>query len=263
MQLRKPEQLYGKPGLSGRPLKLILEHILVHPDGISLRKKTTHHSLVEARNPRILTVGREKSVRKPGDKSVPKGINTQSPTNIFLVCRLFHDVGIPLYYGKNVFVSASEEELDAWAGSIRGRAAYVMNITSKSEWEIGFVNMDMRQKRLHMEHTGGLISLQETTKQLPLDLKGLALLTLQVVSVNACDRKYAFFSEDKKSPKAEEMCNDFALESAEKLEKQFCKINKDFFMYEVQVITEVIPKMVDEKWFRSAEFRAQRQQRQQ
>ena len=107
----------------------------------------------------VLTVSSEKIVRKPANKqAVARNLNTASLTNFFLVCHQFRDLGVKVYYGKNVFKFSDNDNLRGWAKAIGSRRKFVRSIQLDSHFEVRFRNGVVRPEPLLMDCDSGLIS---------------------------------------------------------------------------------------------------------
>ncbi|KAM0721468.1 hypothetical protein Q7P37_002392 [Cladosporium fusiforme] len=137
---------------------MVFGNILVHQRPVELHRKPFFRRLTESQKPHIVTVGMGKSVRRPEDRYiVPRGLNTNDPTNLFLVSREFKKFGMEIYYGENDFIFSSFADLDAWAENIQHRRHFVQHLTLRSTWEVGFTDTNVRQEMLRMDHLSGLM----------------------------------------------------------------------------------------------------------
>jgi hypothetical protein len=137
--------------------KQIAELVLVYERPEELVRKPTHRRLVEVTKSHILTVSSDKVVHKRTSKKVARNLNTASLTNLFLVCRQFRDVGMKVYYRKNVFKFSTERNLSAWAKAIGSRCRFVRSIQLNSHWEVGFKDDNFQPQTLHMRYDSGLV----------------------------------------------------------------------------------------------------------
>lgn len=154
-----PQKIFDFMKLPPRVRAQIHGEILVHDYDLLLQPKRPHRRLTEAKNPKILTVGQEKSVRKPGDKIVPRGVNTASPVNLFLVSREFRDVGLQIYYGDNRFLFASEIDFNRWTKSITfQRSKLVRHLVFRSRWNAYFEGNNLRKQSLSFDGVSGIIN---------------------------------------------------------------------------------------------------------
>lgn len=153
-----PQKIFDFMMLPPRVRAQIYREILVHEYDLLLQPKRPHRRLTEAKNPKILTVGQEKSVRKPGDKTVPRGVNTASPVNLFLVSREFRDVGLQIYYGENHFLFASDIDFTRWTKSITfKRSKLVRHLIFRSRWNAYFQENNLYKKSLRFDGVSGIM----------------------------------------------------------------------------------------------------------
>lgn len=152
----------SSPSLLGMPpdvFKRIAEYVLQYEQPEELVQKAAHRMMVEVAKAHVLTVSSEKIVRKPANKqAVARNLNTASLTNFFLVCRQFRDLGVRVYYGKNVFKFSDNDNLRGWAKAIGSRRKFVRSIRLDSHFEVRFRNGVVRPEPLLMVCDSGLIS---------------------------------------------------------------------------------------------------------
>lgn len=230
-------------GLPAEVKKRIYAEILVHPNSIELHQKRQFRRITEAQNSSILTVGIGKSTRTPENRHiVPRGLNTNSPTNLFLVCKRFRDVGLQIYYGKNDFVFSSFAELEAWMENIQGRRKFVQHLTLRSSWEVGFTKTDVRREMLRVDHLGGVVV--APTIHLFANLQSI---TLDMQCIEQW-RRWDFPNFRNVAGEIIQMSKDFAHASSKKLLKSYSESQLDGMDVETSVAVTFIGPPVTEYW---------------
>lgn len=193
----------------------IFSEVLVHSYPVELHRKRFFRLTTEQGKPSVLTVGMGKSERTPENRHiVPRGLNTNSPTNLFLVSVAFCARGLRIYYGNNNFVFGSFKELDEWLQNIQARRMFIRNLTLRSTWEVGFTKSEVRPEMLRMDHLGGIV----TTPTMHA-FQFLTSITLDIHCIQQLERWDLKTRSDTlaKEPKAAEMSQEFARWSTERV----------------------------------------------
>lgn len=163
--------------LPDKAIHKILDILLVYSEPVALVRKSPDRRIIEAQKSHIVTVGQGKITREPQGKGLKsrttRNLNTASPTNMFLVCRDLHDLGIKTYYNKNTFAFSDEQSLNGWAKSIGSRCKEARKVELRSEWEVAFENNDIHSEDLSISGTGILytpaLRLMENIERVRLD----------------------------------------------------------------------------------------------
>lgn len=190
--------------------KILVDNLVLYPESVELRRKGPHRHLTEARFGRygILSVSKERNLSRPdnrdGKKKLLRGINTASPTNLFLVCKKFRDVGMRRYYGLNDFAFSDESELHGWTKTIVSRREFVKNVTLKSSWELSFTKEELNHESLRLIQADG-ISYTTALRLLP-NLRRVTLDFSWTLRWNKSPH-HKYGSDD---PEVLKMCNDVA-----------------------------------------------------